>query len=148
MEPRTNSKYLTFVQTVNPNDIVGREKDLAELHSRLSEHKAVLLVNGMGGVGKTTLAAAYVFKYAHQYEKIAWITQSEEGVVSSFIQNQQLLQSLQIQLEGKTPFDLLEEILFKLNNLPEQSKLLILDNTNLAIQAISIKSPPHPIGPF
>ncbi len=43
--------------------IVGRENELADLHARLFDNKQVVLVNGLGGIGKTTLAQVYTQKY-------------------------------------------------------------------------------------
>jgi len=74
---KDKSKELTFLHTINPKNIIGRKDDLSNLHQLLSDNKEVVVVNGMGGIGKTTLAAAYAFEYYDHYEYIAWITQND-----------------------------------------------------------------------
>ena len=82
----------------------------------------------MGGIGKTTLAAAYAFQYFDYYEKLVWITQSQDDIANDFIQNADLIQSLQIDTEGKQPDQLFGAILHALRNIEERPKLLIIDN--------------------
>jgi hypothetical protein len=52
----------------------GREQALEELHRRLFSGKnLLLLVNGQGGMGKTTLAAKYFETYHKHYTHLAWV---------------------------------------------------------------------------
>lgn len=55
---------------------VGRSNELAHLDRLLSGSARVLVtaVHGMGGVGKTTLAARYVRAHAGQFTMVWWIT--------------------------------------------------------------------------
>lgn len=53
---------------------LGREDDLKAAHQKLFEGKnLLLLVNGEGGIGKTTLAAQYYNKYQNDYQHLAWV---------------------------------------------------------------------------
>ena len=65
----------------NPN-FTGREAELAELRASLRAGNAAALVqpraiHGLGGVGKTQLAAEYVYRNSADYE-IAWWVRSED----------------------------------------------------------------------
>jgi tetratricopeptide (TPR) repeat protein len=127
--PKINDpKKLTTIQRVNPDDLIGRKKDLEKLHQLLTEKKKVVVVNGMGGIGKTTLAAAYTFQYHDYYKKLVWITQSQEDITNDFVQNAELIQSLNIATEGEQADQLLGEILHALRNITERPKLLVIDN--------------------
>ncbi|MEL7116995.1 MAG: NB-ARC domain-containing protein, partial [Pseudomonadota bacterium] len=59
--------------------IIGREKDLADLHTKLSGHKNVAITNsgailaGQGGIGKTTLARAYADQHGQDYDGVLWV---------------------------------------------------------------------------
>lgn len=143
--PRVNDpKKLTFIQKINPDELVGRKNDLEKLHQLLTEKKKVVVVNGMGGIGKTTLAAAYTFQFEAYYQKIVWITQSQEDISNDFIQNQQLINSLNIDTEGKQADLLFAEILHALINIPEKPKLLVVDNAFESLETHLSKLPSQP----
>ncbi len=61
----------------NPPVFKGRAEQLKELHDRLfagdGDH-VILLVNGQGGVGKTSMANRYFFDYHDKYSHAAWRT--------------------------------------------------------------------------
>lgn len=59
----------------NPH-FTGREDMLAELHRRLEEGTTTVLpeaLHGMGGIGKTQLAAEYVYRHMPDYDVVWWI---------------------------------------------------------------------------
>jgi len=66
----------TTLPGYNPADLIGREAKLKELHGALGGHDTVMLVNGLGGIGKTALAQAYVNipEYSQHYKHLAWAT--------------------------------------------------------------------------
>src|SRR5579862_3171289 len=67
-------KHLTLsLPRIDPDEIVGREEELVQLHENLHTGKKVVVVNGVGGIGKTTLARAYVTRYYEEYKHVAWI---------------------------------------------------------------------------
>jgi len=55
---------------------VGRDADLSALETALGRgHQVVITqsLTGLGGVGKSQLAAAYVARHAQDYDIVAWI---------------------------------------------------------------------------
>ena len=65
---------LTSFARNSKNDIIGREKDLENLRKTLLTNKKTALINGMGGIGKTTLASVYLNEFYNEYDHIAWLT--------------------------------------------------------------------------
>ncbi len=55
-------------------DIVGRTEELAQVRRNLLEGRATVLVNGIGGIGKTTVARKYLELHWDEYRHIAWLT--------------------------------------------------------------------------
>jgi hypothetical protein len=64
----------------NPN-FVGRERELAGLHSALTpedtltslNHLTFCTLQGMGGIGKTQIALEYTYRYRQLYDGIFWL---------------------------------------------------------------------------
>lgn len=53
---------------------LGRNDDLKKIHNILfSGEKLLLLVNGEGGIGKTTVASYYYATYMDDYIHLAWV---------------------------------------------------------------------------
>ncbi|MFN0215448.1 MAG: hypothetical protein ACKVT2_14415, partial [Saprospiraceae bacterium] len=63
-------------------DIVGRTEELAQVRRDLLEGRATVLVNGIGGIGKTTIARKYVERHWDDYQHIAWLTVNAPQSVS------------------------------------------------------------------
>ncbi|MEV0583680.1 FxSxx-COOH system tetratricopeptide repeat protein [Nonomuraea sp. NPDC050310] len=73
-------------------NFTGRERELAELRTRLVDHEKALLsqpaqpVYGMGGIGKTEIATEYAHRFRDQYDLVWWIrAEQEETIVDSLI---------------------------------------------------------------
>ncbi len=105
---------------------LGREEDMANVRQRLQSGEPLLLVNGQGGIGKTTLAAHYYQKHYQHYQHSAWVY-AETGITPALL-------SLALSLELSFPPDstdeqrlpLLLKALAGLNN----PCLLVIDNAN------------------
>jgi tetratricopeptide (TPR) repeat protein len=79
--------------TVRSDDIpkqiehfAGREKELSQLRATLTNRKraAICAVHGMGGVGKTTLAAEYAHRYRDLYGIVGWFNLADKEGKSDF----------------------------------------------------------------
>ena len=129
VEQRKTPKELTAqIPRLRQDQIIGRKNELIDLHDRLFKNKQVVLVNGMGGIGKTTLAQVYLSKYYKEYKHIAWISQLLDDVTSDFINAAGLLNGLEINTEGKKPQQLFEELIMALKKIEDKPCLMIIDN--------------------
>jgi len=113
-----------------PASFLGRTQELQDIRQLLSSSNTLALVNSEGGMGKTTLAAAYWNKYRHQYKHLAWLF-CENGILSAM--RSQLPQPLGLQEAMNAYADSPENQIATLkNNLANLDKdcLLVLDNAN------------------
>jgi tetratricopeptide (TPR) repeat protein len=132
IEPSKNlPKALTNkIPRTSRDKIVGRSADLDTLHERLFDNRQVVLVNGMGGIGKTTLAQVYVHEYWEEYSHIAWISQLSGKVTDDFINAEGLLHNLAITSEGKNADELFCDVISELNRIEKTPNLLVIDNAD------------------
>lgn len=104
----------------------GREKIFEQLHAILTNSGAAAL-NGMGGIGKTQIAAEYAYRYQNEYRYILWVrADSNETILSDFMAIGHLL-SLPIRSDDKKKM-IIGEIKRWLED--NASYLLILDNAD------------------
>ena len=89
------SLFLNRIPQRQLNDIVGRRKTLQNIYDKLHSHKSLLLMNGMGGIGKTTLAEVYVSEYKKEYNYLLWL-RTAGNIKEAFLRDGFLLQKLQI----------------------------------------------------
>lgn len=141
-------KGLTPYPTVDLEDIIGREKELIELHQILNVSQKVLLVNGLGGVGKTTLAQAYLTKHLSNFNHIVWITVQPGNtfnIINAFANNIGLFENLAIPFnpEEENEIQRCEKILRALRKI-SGNNLLIIDNASKNIQKIHKLLPARP----
>jgi tetratricopeptide (TPR) repeat protein len=67
-----------------PLTFFGRDDELSRLDTLLDEHENVLLLNGIGGIGKTTVAKEYYHRYATKYDSLIWLDY-RESLFDSFM---------------------------------------------------------------
>jgi len=110
-----------------PEVFLGREADLQAIHDQLfSGDNLLLLVNGVGGVGKTSIASRYYHIYQHKYAHTAWLL-SEKSIANALLL---LADPLGLQFDERMGTEgRLELLLTAMANL-EKPCLLVLDNAN------------------
>jgi tetratricopeptide (TPR) repeat protein len=88
----------------NPN-FIGREKELADLRAYLLADSTALIgqpvqtVFGLGGVGKTELAAEYAHRYRDEYDLVWWIRSEREDAITAAL----VALGMRLQLEEFRP---------------------------------------------
>jgi tetratricopeptide (TPR) repeat protein/GTPase SAR1 family protein len=140
------SKDLTLrIPKIHLSEVIGREDELEDLHKLLFDNKHVVVVNGLGGIGKTTLAQAYMSLYYDDYQHIAWISQSSENAIESdFVNADGLKENLKIDTNGKDLPMLFNEVLLRLKSLTDRPNLLLIDNAETSLTQYFDRLPNQP----
>ena len=110
----------------------GRDDELNRLERALAAAKGVVItqaIGGLGGIGKSQLAAAYVRAHVEEYEIVAWVG-AEDGAIADLAQ---LAARLGVSVAGLAPSDRAQLALAYLAE-SEQRWLLVLDNVTSAEQ--------------
>jgi len=104
----------------------GRDDLLAQLDAVLNQDGTGVItqaVSGLGGVGKTQLAAAYVRAHRDEYDIAAWI-RAEDGATADLAD---LAVALALPVAGRTPPERAGDVLAYLSG-TRRRWLLVLDN--------------------
>ncbi|GBO53232.1 kinesin light chain [Pseudanabaena sp. lw0831] len=82
--PKSDRSIPSNVRQGSKN-FVGREEELADIHTKLQEGQGVIVcaVEGMGGVGKTELALQYATRYQQEYVARYWLSLREMGLAQA-----------------------------------------------------------------
>ncbi|MCX6583806.1 MAG: tetratricopeptide repeat protein [Candidatus Aminicenantes bacterium] len=74
-ETQQSEKRKVTLLTALPRKIklIGRDKDLSALAEMLKKAERVVLVNGLGGVGKTEVCKSFFYSHYNEYVYAAWI---------------------------------------------------------------------------
>lgn len=126
--PKHETVYLTPYAPIPDHERpLGRDEDLQELARRLQEAGQLVVVKGLGGIGKSTLARYYVDSHRHEYRHIAWV-KVNSGLPAGFSQDTYLHSKLNLDL-SQIPheYDRFTACLNALEKL-EGPNLLVLDN--------------------
>nr|POF13758.1 vegetative incompatibility protein het-e-1 [Quercus suber] len=82
------SLAFSLAATVQTQHFVGRDLELQQVHNlvRGDGSRKMLVLHGLGGVGKTQLAIAYAVRYRDDYSALLWLNvKDENSVKSSFV---------------------------------------------------------------
>ena len=66
----------------------GREQELTEIHRALSQEdgRHVVVLHGMGGIGKTQMTVAYATRHQKEYSAIFWLNcKDEDSLKQSYL---------------------------------------------------------------
>ena len=128
--PKIKINHLTIIPNYDTKKLIGRKDMLKKLHKMLTENKSAILMNGIGGIGKTTVALAYcnTEKYQKEYQNIVWVTLTQslkESIINTFIDK-----NIDFKYNEKEDTDKnFNHLLNTLRNINENN-LLVLDNAN------------------
>ena len=126
-------RLLTNNICINAEHIIGREKELKIIAEFFTQNKSTVLLNGIVGMGKTSVATKYLVENEKNYKYLAWLT-VQSSLAETFTNDDVFLKALQIKDEVKklreekqfdTAFKVVLHHLNCLGNI-----LIILDNAN------------------
>ncbi|MGE5340022.1 MAG: tetratricopeptide repeat protein [Candidatus Omnitrophota bacterium] len=126
-ENKTSSNELFTPLPSRKVHLIGRGKDLAGLEKTLKTSKRVVLVNGLGGIGKTEVCKEFFWEHYEQYRYAAWvdwISSVKESIVNALGKDESTF--IQIK-ETDKPDDRFKKIKQRLSQMREPF-LLVLDN--------------------
>mgnify|MGYP000318408589 CR=1 FL=1 len=132
-------QLFTPIPFVNKGEIIGRAEQITEIHEFLHQNKSVLLVNGIGGIGKTAVAKAYISEHQEDYDHLIWLTipsNNEDALMNAFAYNSGLIRHLQLEeVVKKMPTNdrFTERVFERTREAMRQTSgnnLIILDNVN------------------
>ena len=121
---------ISIIPNYDIKKLIGRTDMLDKLHKMLTENKSAILMNGIGGIGKTTVALAYcnTEKYKQDYQNIVWVTLTQslkESIINTFIDK-----DIDFKYDEKEDTDKnFNHLLNTLRNIIGNN-LLVLDNAN------------------
>ncbi len=134
---------LSRLPYISDSDVFGREKDLEELVKLLKHEDKIVLLNGIGGIGKTTLAKILINKQKKSFNHVCWV-EIIDNVKEAFVFNIELIDSLGLSNElekinrGKDFVNIaFDYILNRLRQL-RGINLLIIDNASIDIEDLEI----------
>lgn len=111
--------------------IIGRQDELKKIDLQISGRTSVVLVNGIGGIGKSTIAEEYWEATKDQYTHMAWISAQEGDLRLS------LLSNLTVPLKLEDEFAQISsnetklcKLRIRLNELSRNPCLIVIDNAN------------------
>jgi tetratricopeptide (TPR) repeat protein len=136
------------------DEFIGREEDLKRLEKELETSQKIVLMNGLGGIGKTTLAKKFVQNNLDKYDHVAWIEVKSQdsgheqnmSVVEAFGYDEVLSHSLGLEFSNESNDLRFKLIIQALSNLKGKN-LLVIDNAREDLNNRDIKDilprPPH-----
>jgi tetratricopeptide (TPR) repeat protein len=91
--PRPSARWPEIFGNVPPRDLnfLGREEALSRLHRLLTRAErptgvTQVAIHGLGGIGKTTLAAEYAHRHAGEYAGVWWVSaETRPGLLASLV---------------------------------------------------------------
>jgi tetratricopeptide (TPR) repeat protein len=87
LELASSSRLIKVPEGMRSEYFVGRDELMEVVHTALTDNepaRRVVVLTGMGGIGKTQAALAYVLQHRASYERILWSSaESEAGLLES-----------------------------------------------------------------
>jgi hypothetical protein len=143
---RQTDDLVSYIKTRDPKDqklpklltplpprkirLIGRKEDLKNLERRLKETDRVLLVNGLGGIGKTEVCKRYFMDHYKRFSFAGWfdfVSSIKVSLVNGIDWDSQTAKLYIAKNEKDTPDILFRKIMSFFKNL-DKNALLVVDN--------------------
>ena len=109
------------------SDLIGRNDDLDRLNNTVTQNDKIVVLNGIGGMGKTTLVKGYIKTLREDLNHIIWIS-FRDNLVQSFTTNLSLIENLGLAVPDNMPVDQLYLLIMNsLRKLPGKA-IIAIDN--------------------
>lgn len=138
------TKIITYLPNIDIEVIKGRTNDIDKIKNLLTTEKT-LIINGAGGIGKTSLVRLYSKLHFSEYDYLLWIDfpdnqQNSLGrdiFMSGIAYNFHILKFFGLPIENKLPLQNIFELILKEIIQLSGRKLLVFDNIPAAMVEFS-----------
>ncbi len=107
----------------NPKECIGRSTELVRFHELVQNTNGKINIVGEAGIGKTTLACAYLSEYQHQYQYLIWVDYKDN--LNRSIANDPSLHRILRPVELETAQSI---TMFEMLNVLKGPNLMVIDN--------------------
>jgi len=112
---------------ISPGDIISRNDEIEELNNESYTKEKIILITGIGGIGKSTIIKGYIKSFNSTFNHIVWISMNG-NLLNSINQCISLIGNLNLQIPDNISesekFELIMRTIGKLSG----NNLLVLDN--------------------
>lgn len=135
-------KEITPIQRIPKEEIVGRTEELELIRNILTLEQKPVLLKGINGIGKTTLATVYATENYESYGHIVWLSNSD-SFDEAILKNTPLLTKLGV--SHQHPGQRVRECLDKLSALKsDKPNLFIIDDADINLSVYYDRLPTSP----
>lgn len=127
------SRLIDWGEAPHLEQLYGREQECADLkHWVVDEHCRLVAILGMGGIGKTSLAATVVDQVHKNYERVFWRSLHNAPPLTRILQ--ECVQFVSDQQQTVLPQEVDSQISLLIEYLRPRRCLLVLDNIESILQ--------------
>jgi tetratricopeptide (TPR) repeat protein len=130
-------KILTFIPKLDKSHFFGRQREIKIIEDKIFSGKSPVIINGLGGIGKTTLSKLVVNKIFDNFDHMLWLNhihtederQDDQNLLADiYLNHSALISNLNLVIDNdQEKGDWAEIISNRLCNIPGKN-ILIIDN--------------------